>query len=81
MRKMNKGDLVSAVSEKTGLTKKDSDQAITATFEVIENELKNGGKISLIGFGSFEVKNREARIGRNPYPMSTGILYKLLKAA
>jgi DNA-binding protein HU-beta len=63
---MNKGELVSAVAEKTGLTKKDSEQAIDATFAVITEDLAAGGKVQLVGFGSFEVKERAARIGRNP---------------
>ena len=63
---MNKAELTSAVADKTGLTKKDSDAAISAVFEVIEGALKSGDKVQLVGFGSFEVKQREARIGRNP---------------
>jgi len=63
---MNKAELTSAVADKTGLTKKDSDAAISAVFEVIEGALKGGDKVQLVGFGSFEVKQREARIGRNP---------------
>ncbi|MDR1668963.1 MAG: HU family DNA-binding protein [Oscillospiraceae bacterium] len=63
---MNKAELTNAVSEKTGLTKKDSDAAITAVFDVIGNALSTGDKIQLVGFGSFEVKQREARVGRNP---------------
>jgi DNA-binding protein HU-beta len=63
---MNKAELTSAVADKTGLTKKDSDAAISAVFEVIEDALKGGDKVQLVGFGSFEVKQREARIGRNP---------------
>ncbi|MDR1693413.1 MAG: HU family DNA-binding protein [Oscillospiraceae bacterium] len=63
---MNKAELTNAVSEKTGLTKKDSDAAITAVFDVVGNALATGDKVQLVGFGSFEVKQREARVGRNP---------------
>ena len=63
---MNKADLVSAVAEKTGLSKKDSEKAVNAAFDVISDELVKGGKVQLVGFGSFETKERSARIGRNP---------------
>jgi DNA-binding protein HU-beta len=63
---MNKGELVAAVSSKTGMTKKDSESLVEATVDVITEALKNGDKIQLVGFGSFEVKHREARVGRNP---------------
>ena len=63
---MNKADLVSAVAEKAGLSKKDSEKAVNAAFDVISDELVKGGKVQLVGFGSFETKERSARIGRNP---------------
>ena len=63
---MNKSELVSAVAAKTGHTKKDTEQTVDATFEAIAEELAGGGKVQLVGFGAFEVKHREARIGRNP---------------
>lgn len=63
---MNKTELVAAAAEKTGLTKKDAERVIDATFEAITGELQNGGKVQLIGFGTFEVKERAARTGRNP---------------
>jgi DNA-binding protein HU-beta len=63
---MNKAELTSAVAEKTGLTKKDTDAAISAVFDAIADSLASGDKIQIIGFGSFEVKSREARTGRNP---------------
>lgn len=66
---MTKSDLVDQVSERTGLTKKDSGRAIEALFDTIRDELQRGGKVQLVGFGSFEVKQREARIGRNPKTM------------
>jgi len=63
---MNKAELISAVADKTGLTKKDSEIAISAVFDSISDALIAGGKVQMVGFGSFEVKNREARMGRNP---------------
>ena len=63
---MNKTELIAAVAEKTGLTKKDSERVINATVETIVDGLKKGDKVQLSGFGIFEVKAREARVGRNP---------------
>ncbi len=63
---MNKTELIAAVAEKSGLSKKDSEKALAATFEAITESLKEGDKVQVIGFGSFEVKNRAARLGRNP---------------
>ena len=63
---MNKTELVAAIAEKTDLTKKDAELALTAVVESITEALVKGDKVQLIGFGSFEVKNRAARIGRNP---------------
>lgn len=63
---MNKAELISAVAEKTGLTKKDSETAITAVFDAVSDALISGDKVQMVGFGSFEVKHREARMGRNP---------------
>ncbi len=63
---MNKTELIAAVAEKTGLTKKDADAAVAAVFESITAELKNDGKVQVIGFGTFEVKKRAERTGRNP---------------
>ena len=63
---MNKAELVAAVAEKSGLSKKDSDKAVSAVLDVIAEELAKGGKVQLVGFGSFESKVRNARIGRNP---------------
>ena len=63
---MNKSELVADVAAKTGLTKKDSEAAINAVFDVISETLAGGDKVQLVGFGSFEVKHREARVGRNP---------------
>lgn len=63
---MNKTELIAAVAEKAGLSKKDSEKAVNAAFETITNELVAGEKVSLVGFGSFDVKTRGERIGRNP---------------
>ena len=63
---MNKTELVAAIAEKTNLTKKDAELALTAVVESITEALEKGDKVQLIGFGSFEVKNRAARTGRNP---------------
>ena len=63
---MNKTELVSAVAEKAGLSKKDSEKAVAAVFDAITGALVAGDKVQLVGFGSFEVKERAARTGRNP---------------
>lgn len=64
---MNKTELVAAVAAKTGLTKKDTEATLNAFVEAVEDELKKkDGKVQLIGFGTFEVKSRKARTGRNP---------------
>lgn len=64
---MNKTELIAAVAEKTGLSKKDSDAAVAAMVDVITESLVQGEKVQLVGFGSFEVKSRSARMGRNPH--------------
>ncbi|OOB80467.1 MAG: DNA-binding protein [Epulopiscium sp. Nuni2H_MBin003] len=63
---MNKSELVSAMSEKAGLTKKDTEKALKAFEDVVMEELKNERKIQLVGFGTFEVSLRKERTGRNP---------------
>lgn len=63
---MNKTELVSAVAEKANLTKKESERVINALFASIEEALSQGDKVQLVGFGTFEVRDREARKGRNP---------------
>ena len=63
---MNKAELIAAVAEKTGLSKKDSEKAINATFENITTSLEAGEKVQLVGFGVFDVKERGTRMGRNP---------------
>ena len=63
---MNKAELVTAVAKKTGLSKKEIEQAVNATFDTITETLVAGEKVQLVGFGAFEVKDRGARVGRNP---------------
>ena len=63
---MNKPDLVNAISEKTGLNKRDSERVLNAFVESIGEALAKGEKVSLVGFGTFEVRTRQARTGRNP---------------
>jgi DNA-binding protein HU-beta len=65
-QKMKKAEIVNAIAEKTGLTKKDSENALDATFAAITEGLASGGKVQLVGFGTFEVRDRAARIGKNP---------------
>ena len=63
---MNKSELVAAIAEKTGLSKKDAEAAVKAFVDVVSEELVKGGKVQLVGFGTFEVASRSARTGRNP---------------
>jgi len=63
---MNKAELINAVAEKADVSKKDAEAVISATLETITAALKEGDKVQLVGFGSFEVKKRAARTGRNP---------------
>ena len=63
---MNKTELVTNVAGKSGMTKKDAEQAVNAIFESIEDALKVEDKVQIIGFGTFEVRAREERKGRNP---------------
>ena len=63
---MNKTQLIDVVVAKTGMKKKEAEAAVNATIDAIANALKNGDKVQLIGFGTFEVKNVGARDGRNP---------------
>ena len=63
---MNKADLVGKVAEKAGLTKKDAEKAINAFVASVQETLVKKDKVQLIGFGTFEVKERAARTGRNP---------------
>ena len=63
---MNKTELVAAIAQKAELSKKDAEKAVKAFTEVVAKELKKGGKVQLVGFGTFEVAKRAARQGRNP---------------
>lgn len=63
---MNKTELIAAVAERAEMSKKDAETAVTATIDVIAESLRKGEKVQLVGFGSFEVKKRAARVGRNP---------------
>ena len=63
---MNKGELVDQVAAKAGVTKKQVDAVITATVETIMESVSEGDKVTLVGFGSFESRDRKAREGRNP---------------
>lgn len=71
---MNKTELISAIAEKSGLTKKDSEKALRAFEDVVTGELVSGGKVQLVGFGTFDVAARAAREGRNP---QTGAAMKI----
>ena len=63
---MNKTELVAAIADEAGLSKKDAEKALKAFVDVVAEELKKGEKIQLVGFGTFEVSERAAREGRNP---------------
>ena len=68
---MNKTELIAAVAEKAGLSKKDAEKALNATIDTIADALAAGDKVQLVGFGGFETKKREARMGRNPRTKET----------
>ena len=68
---MTKTELIAAVAAKAGLTKKDAEKVIAATFETITESLTKGDKVQVSGFGIFEVRAREARTGRNPRTKET----------
>ena len=68
---MNKAELVSAVAEKADMSKKDAEKAVNAVFKVIEESLAQSEKVQLVGFGTFEVKDRAERTGRNPQTKET----------
>ena len=63
---MNKTELIAAMADQAGISKKDAEKALGAFVKVVADELKNGGKVQLVGFGTFEVSERAAREGRNP---------------
>jgi DNA-binding protein HU-beta len=66
VKKMNKAELVRAVAKEAGLKNKEAEAAITAFTNVVEKALKKGDKVTLVGFGTFEVRERAGRVGRNP---------------
>ena len=68
---MNKAELIAAVDEKAGLTKKDADKAVAAVFATITDSLAKGDKVTVFGFGNFEVRERAARTGLNPRTKET----------
>lgn len=63
---MNKTELIAIVAEKAGLSKKDSENAVNIVFDTIKDTVETGEKIQIAGFGIFDIKTREARVGRNP---------------
>lgn len=63
---MNKEEMVNALAQKTGYTKKDSEIVLDAVFQIISDTLASGRKVQVVGFGTFEVKERAPRMGRNP---------------
>ena len=63
---MNKTELIASVAQKSDLTKKDAEKAVKAVFDAVSESLKKGDKVQIIGFGTFEVRARKAREGRNP---------------
>lgn len=71
---MNRADLIDALAAKTGGTKAEADRSIKALTEIITDTLKKGGNVALVGFGTFEVRKRAARAGRNP---ATGAALKI----
>lgn len=71
---MNKTELVAAVAAKAAISKKDADAAVNATIDAIAEALKANDKVALVGFGTFEVRNRAARMGKNP---QTGAAIKI----
>ncbi len=68
---MNKAELISEMAKKSGLSNKDTGNVLDAFINITSNELKNGGSVQLIGFGTFEVTKRVAREGRNPQTNET----------
>ena len=63
---MNKADLINALAAKNAISKKDAEKAVNAVLDLIGEALKNGEKVQIMGFGSFEVKTRAERTGKNP---------------
>jgi DNA-binding protein HU-beta len=71
---LNKAELVSAVAEKADMSKKDAEKAVSAVFATIEESLAQNEKVQLVGFGTFEVKDRAERTGRNPQTKETIVI-------
>ena len=83
---MTKTELIAITAEKTGMTTKDAEKAVSAALEAITAELATGNRVQLAGFGIFETKTRQARTGRNPktnetieIPASTSVAFKASK--
>ena len=68
---MNKNELITAIAEKSGMTKKDAEKALVAVVDTLTEAMVKGDKVTLAGFGAFETKTREARMGRNPKTKET----------
>ena len=68
---MNKTELIAAMAEQAEISRKDAEKALKAFTDVVADELKKGGKVQLVGFGTFEVSERKAREGRNPQTKET----------
>ena len=64
---MNKTELIALTAERTGLTKKDTERVLNAALDAVSAAMADGDKVQLSGFGAFDVKDREARVGRNPH--------------
>jgi len=84
---VNKSELISVVAEKAGMTKKDTEKVVNAVFESVTDALTKGEKVQLIGFGTFDLRTRKAREGRNPatgdviqIPQATVPVFKAGKA-
>ena len=71
---MNRQELIAALADKTGSSKADADRSITALIDIVTTSLKKGDNVQLVGFGTFEVRKRAARNGRNP---ATGAAIKI----
>ena len=69
---MNKTELIALTAERTGLTKKDTERVINAALDAVSAAMAEGDKVQLSGFGAFDVKDREARVGRNPHTKEAG---------
>ena len=68
---MNKTELIAAAAQSAGMTKKDTERVINAAIDALTASLQQGDKVQISGFGTFEVKDREARVGRNPHTKET----------